>query len=148
MPRFDLLFICSVGLALGAQAASAQRATLMVTARVLPPAEATASGRVAPSVMSAHTVVASARLLDCQLLPSPSASSAADVAGVAEFKLGVVVSANVQYRMEASSNVEQVTVERHRTEGRQNITYRVRATANPQPTPASVTVTLTASSIS
>lgn len=145
MRSFNLL-ITSVAILLAIQPASAQQATLAVSARILPSADAMAAGTIAPSLESGHTIAASARLSDLATLPVIVAKSASLTAqGFADFKLGMAVSANVQYSVAVSSNVEQLKIQKRSAMGRQEISYRVPKVVGSQPAP--IVVTLTAASI-
>ena len=143
MRSFNLL-LASLAMSLVVQTASAQRATLAVTARLLPSAAAMAAGTVAPRLESGHTIVATGLLSDVATMPSTVVSAGQRVG---EFKLGVAVAANVQYHVAVSSNVDLLKIQKRSASGRQEISYRVVPAAGKQ-APAPVVVTLTAASIS
>jgi hypothetical protein len=144
MRSFNLL-LTSLAMSLSVQTASAQRATIAVTARVLPSATAMAAGTIAPRVESGNTIAASAQLSSVASIPAITSASSA--ASFVEFTLGVAVSANVHYEVAVSSNGDQLKVRKGSANGRQEISYRVPNTVGSRP-PAAVTVTLTAASIS
>ena len=144
MRSFKLL-LAFLAMSLAVHTASAQRATLAVTARLLPSAEAMAAGTVAPRIESGHTIVASGQLSDVASIPAMTSGSAGN--GFREFKLGVAVSTNVQYQVAVSSNVDRLQIRTRSANGRQEISYRVPTSAGKK-APAPVIVTLTAASIS
>jgi hypothetical protein len=147
MRAYNVL-LTALAMSLATQTASAQQATLAVSARILPSVDALATGAVAPRLETGHTVVASAKLSDAGSVPASVANSQAKAAaGFVEFNLGVLVSANVQYRVAVSSSGDELKVQQRSVNGRQEIRYRVPAVVGSKP-PAAVMVTLTAASIS
>jgi hypothetical protein len=149
MSRFKYLLVASILTASPVHMAGAQRATLMVSARVLPAADVLAAGLLAPRVETGHTMVASARM-DAPRAPAPVVSGKVVNSGkdFVEFNLGVAVAANVRYTVGVSAGqLSLPSSSRTGAQGRQEVTYRVPTTPG-EKVPTSVTVTLTAGSIS
>ena len=146
MRSFNLL-VTSLAFSLAVQTAGAQRATVAVSARILPSSEALAAGQIAPRMESGHAIAASARMSDVVSIPvAPLGVRTVVAKDYAEFRLAMKVSANVHYQIAVSSNVDQAKIQKQTADGRQQITYRVPTTGSQAP--AAMTVTLTAASIS
>ena len=110
MSRFKFLLVASILIASPVHMAGAQRATLMVSARVLPTADVLAAGRLAPRADTGHTMVASASLEASEAAPPIVASRVVALGSkdYVEFNLGVAVAANVRYHVGVSAG--QVTL--------------------------------------